>query len=187
MFDKHLLRKSSLKVRLAMAKGDKEQYDQKIINFITDNDDFQKAKIIGLFSPIRGEINVNPLISFCFNNDKIVGLPRMQDDNSLLFYQITSFDDLVIDNDYNILQPNLQCKMLMTSEINICFLPFLAYDGTGARVGYGKGYYDRTLVNFKNPIIGIGYSWQKTIEKITVDKNDVLMHQVITEIGIERF
>ncbi|WP_375315215.1 5-formyltetrahydrofolate cyclo-ligase [Spiroplasma endosymbiont of Tipula paludosa] len=108
MFDKHLLRKSALKVRLAMVKDDKEQYDQKIINFITNNDDFQKAKIIGLFSPIRGEVNVNLLISFCFNNDKIVGLPRMQDDNSLLFYQITSFDDLVIDNNYNILQPNLQ-------------------------------------------------------------------------------
>ncbi len=35
MFDKHLLRKSALKVRLAMVKDDKEQYDQKIINFIT--------------------------------------------------------------------------------------------------------------------------------------------------------
>jgi 5-formyltetrahydrofolate cyclo-ligase len=60
----------------------------------------------------------------------------------------------------------------------------LGFDRTGARIGYGAGYYDRFLE--KNPglyKIGIAFACQE-IERLPVDETDIRMDCIITEEGV---
>lgn len=187
MINKLVLRKQNLETRLQMSKITKYRYDLKIMKQIKKSDDFLKAKIIALFAPIKQEPNLNKLIKFCWKNQKIVVLPRMQPEQQLLFYQIKRFQDLIVDNSYHILQPKITCPIIATKQIDICFVPLLAYDLQGNRVGYGKGYYDRTLKKFNNLIIGVGYSWQESFEGIQTNEFDILLTKMITEKKIVNF
>ena len=110
----------------------------------------------------------------------------MTNNKTLIFKQVNNWNELIIDNSYKIAQPKKECLTLKLKDIDICFVPFLVYDFKGYRLGYGEGYYDRTLANFKNYIIGVGYSYQK-VNKLLINKYDIAMHQLFTEKEIINF
>ena len=73
------------------------------------------------------------------------------------------------------------------NKLDVVFVPLLAFDGQGQRVGYGKGFYDRYLnkhvKNFKKILtVGVAFSFQK-YHKLPKDKNDVKLDYILTEKG----
>lgn len=65
-------------------------------------------------------------------------------------------------------------------EIDMIIVPGVAFDYEHNRLGRGKGYYDRLLVNSKAFIVGVGYSLQ-LLDSIPAEKHDVKMNCIITE------
>jgi len=69
-------------------------------------------------------------------------------------------------------------------DVDTILLPMLGFDRTGARIGYGAGYYDRFLEKFPSlRKIGIAFSCQE-MERLPLDPTDVLMDYIVTEEGI---
>ena len=65
----------------------------------------------------------------------------------------------------------------------VVIVPLLAFDNKGHRLGYGGGYYDRTLDGFgetKIVTVGVGYEMQ-FVEKVPAGRNDVALHWIVTE------
>ena len=86
--------------------------------------------------------------------------------------------------------PQLRFNNLFTSEIfpDLIMVPLLAFDKQLNRIGYGRGYYDRSLrkitKNKKNTIcLGIAYSFQKC-SAVPVNKYDFKLDYIFTERGI---
>ena len=73
--------------------------------------------------------------------------------------------------------------MLTETEDTICIVPAFMFDKSGYRLGYGKGYYDRYLADFKGEIIRLAFTEQNYI-LIPIEPHDVRMDKVITERGI---
>jgi 5-formyltetrahydrofolate cyclo-ligase len=65
-------------------------------------------------------------------------------------------------------------------------VPLLAFDSKGHRLGYGGGFYDRTIALLKVPAIGIAYSGQET-ETLPAEEHDAKLNAVLTETGLTRF
>ncbi|MCM1520943.1 MAG: 5-formyltetrahydrofolate cyclo-ligase [Lachnoclostridium sp.] len=65
-------------------------------------------------------------------------------------------------------------------DIELIIIPGVAYDRRGARLGRGKGYYDRLLASSRAVKIGVGYDFQ-LFDEIPVEDHDVMMDTVITE------
>jgi 5-formyltetrahydrofolate cyclo-ligase len=64
---------------------------------------------------------------------------------------------------------------------DVVFIPLLAYDKSGERVGYGGGYYDRFLLNTKKNVLKVGLSFYEPVEKIlNVEEHDIKLDYVIT-------
>ncbi|MDQ2720741.1 MAG: 5-formyltetrahydrofolate cyclo-ligase [Bacteroidota bacterium] len=77
------------------------------------------------------------------------------------------FDDTmeIINNDYGIDEPVSEIKITET-EIDLVIVPLLAFDKSGFRVGYGKGYYDKFLSQCREDVIKIGVSFFEPVDEI---------------------
>jgi 5-formyltetrahydrofolate cyclo-ligase len=70
-------------------------------------------------------------------------------------------------------------------------VPLLAFDRSGGRLGYGKGYYDRTLAKLRSaprPPVAIGLAFaEQEVEEVPTGPDDVALDAVITERALLRF
>ena len=83
-------------------------------------------------------------------------------------------------NKYNIPEP-VDGIEVPDSKIEVVFVPLLAFDKKGQRVGYGKGFYDRFLAQCKPEVITVGLSFFEAEKEITdVDENDFTLNFCVT-------
>ena len=77
--------------------------------------------------------------------------------------------------------PVPQESVLVTAtKIQVVFVPLLAYDKSGNRLGFGKGFYDRFLSSLEQPIIKVGLSFFTPEESIPVESHDIPLNYCIT-------
>lgn len=69
---------------------------------------------------------------------------------------------------------------------DLLLVPLLAFDARGHRLGYGGGFYDRTLALLKIPAIGIAHAAQE-LSSLPVEAHDMALDAVLTERGLRRF
>jgi 5-formyltetrahydrofolate cyclo-ligase len=68
----------------------------------------------------------------------------------------------------------------------LLLVPLLAFDASGHRLGYGGGFYDRTLEMLNVPAIGIAYVGQE-VSSIPAEPHDRRLDAILTEQGLRRF
>ena len=95
------------------------------------------------------------------------------------------FKDPLYVSKFGILEPENLKKDIIPDFV---IVPLVAYDNKLNRIGYGKGYYDRSLRKIKNEkkemvTLGIAYSFQKC-KNIPVNKHDFKLDYIFTERGI---
>jgi 5-formyltetrahydrofolate cyclo-ligase len=90
-------------------------------------------------------------------------------------------------NKYNILEP-IGNYVLLPDQVDLVFVPLLAFDRLGYRVGYGKGYYDRYLRRCRKDVMTIGFSFFEPIDTIRdIDQFDVPLKYCITPSRLYEF
>lgn len=96
-------------------------------------------------------------------------------------------DGLFIKNRFNILEP-IGGVIIPPQQLDVVFVPLVAFDERGYRVGYGKGYYDRYLSQCRPETIKIGFSFFDAVEYIEdIDEFDVPLNFCITPHRIYEF
>lgn len=107
--------------------------------------------------------------------------PRVMNENVMQFYCIESKNDLEISK-WGISEPlDIVNNLINPEEIQIMFIPLLAFDQNGYRVGYGKGYYDQYLAKCSSKIIKIGLSLFDELSIIDdVESTDIPLDIIIT-------
>lgn len=96
-------------------------------------------------------------------------------------------DRMLVKNQYNILEP-LHGDPVDAANIDLVFVPLLAFDQQGYRVGYGKGFYDRFLKTCRKDILTIGFSFFDPVEQIDdLNEFDVPLMLCITPTRVYEF
>jgi len=72
-------------------------------------------------------------------------------------------------------------------KIDLVLVPLLAWDKSGNRIGYGKGYYDKFLANLNKGVERIGLSFFPAVENLPSEPHDVKLTHVITGEGLTKF
>jgi len=141
----------------------------------------KNANVIGITLSAFPEVETWTLIEILWNDGKKVVVPKCDPKTRMMtFYEITSFEQL--EKVYMQLSepiPHLTAK-ITKEQIDCLIVPGLAYDRQGFRLGFGGGYYDRFLSDFKNPTISLAFLMQ-VVEKIPTDDYDVPIEKIITE------
>lgn len=142
-----------------------------------------------LFLPIEAqkEINTEFLLQVLAGRDKEVVIAKSDFENTKMTHYLLTDNTKIKNNDYGIPEP-VDGLEVPASKIDVVFVPLLAYDKNGNRVGYGKGFYDQFLSECKEDVIKIGLSYFDPEENIDdVIESDIRLDYCITPFGVIEF
>ncbi len=151
----------------------------------------KEAKHIALYLANNGELDLQPFIRWCWQQNKHIYLPIVHpfSKGHLLFLRYDNNSTLVI-NQFNIEEPKLDVRDIKPiQQLDIILTPLVAFDSTGARIGMGGGYYDRTLAKwyehyaqdkqYSPAIMGVAHDCQQ-ITKVPHEAWDIPLPKIIT-------
>ncbi len=133
----------------------------------------------------KKEIDTSFVLSILQGRDKNVILPKIQDER-LVHYLLTD-STAIKKNKWNVPEPidGIEVKPF---KIDVVFVPLLAFDIHGNRVGYGKGYYDGFLKECKPDVLKIGLSlFEAEDEIIDAFEKDIPLDYCVTPSTCHRF
>ena len=131
------------------------------------------------------EINTNYIISVLQGRDKNIIIPKVISNAQLIHYLLTDTTKLRL-NRWNVLEP-INGIEVKPKSIQVVFVPLLAYDCYGDRVGYGKGYYDKFLSKCGEECLKIGLSFFNPEKKILTSPKDIRLNFCVTPKKIYNF
>src|SRR5438034_7121593 len=139
--------------------------------------------ILGVYWPFRAEFDPRPLIDWAVAAGRGVALPVVVDKKGPLEYRAWRPGEPLVDGVWNIPVP--EKREIVTPTVVLA--PLVGFDRDCYRLGYGGGYFDRTLAALSpRPFaIGIGFELQQ-IETIYPQPFDVPMDVIVTEAGTRR-
>jgi 5-formyltetrahydrofolate cyclo-ligase len=116
--------------------------------------------IVSGFSAIRDEIDAGPLLDRLAGEGFRLALPVMQGKGKPLLFRAWAPDDEMGSATWGIAEPLPSRAML---EPDVVLVPLLAFDARGYRLGYGGGFYDRTLaaLRARKPIVAVGVAYDE--------------------------
>ena len=174
------LRKEKLAARLALPEGARAAAEAAIAARLEEGLGTMAPAVLAFCWPVRGEVDCRPLLP------KLAGLgwrfcqPVVVERERPMVFRAWTPDSPMATDPHGIPVP-------AAGEIlipDVALIPLVAFDGQGARLGYGGGYFDRTLASLSpRPLaIGVGFDLAR-VDSILPGVHDIPMDAIVTETG----
>ncbi len=170
--------------RRLLSSDERVDADRRIVQRILQSELYLHADRVLLYHPLWDEPDIRPVMFDALKKGKAVGLPRVENERGdMSFYSIEGENSLA-PGSFHLLEPAPSCpKILDAHAYPLCFIPGIAFDAFGGRLGFGKGYYDRFLARFEGARAGVLYMVCMA-DKVPKEENDIPMHVLFTEQGM---
>lgn len=179
--DKKQLRLDILSKLALMTVHDKQSFDKTIVAHALDCLTRYKPKKVGIIWPFQNEPDIRTVAD---DPEYDVYLPIVKGDGQPMVYRRWRIGDHMRHGLQGTVEPVSGDE---TTELDFAFIPLVAVDWSGGRIGRGKGHFDRTLpVLRKNPnfkAIGVGYGLQVCNKDLPGEAHDAPLDGFITENG----
>ena len=138
-------------------------------------------QVVGFCWPFRGEFDARPLVARLIARGARAALPVVVDNGRPLQFREWTPACPMVDDRYGIHIP----AQGQTLHPVLILMPVNAFDAQGFRLGYGGGYFDRTLAALApRPLaVGVGFELAR-VDSIRPQPHDLRMDAVVTEAGI---
>lgn len=150
-----------------------------------------RSGCVAAYIPIHSEIDIWPLMLALVDGGHALALPCIKRKGHPLDFRVYEIGDKLRRGAFGTREP-MRDAAIVTPDIVL--LPLLAYARNGDRLGYGGGFYDRTLQKLRDPkrnmgeiiACGVAYSGQE-VPTLLTDQYDQSLDCVLTETGIKRY
>ncbi|MDP1915290.1 MAG: 5-formyltetrahydrofolate cyclo-ligase [Myxococcales bacterium] len=136
--------------------------------------------VAGTF-PMRSELDPRPLMRRLKALGATLALPRTPRRGQPLTFHRWDTGTLLVTSRYGVTEPVEETPIVIP---DLVLVPLLAFDRTGARLGYGGGYYDVTLAALRasGPVFALGLAYAvQEIDCVPTEPHDVHLDAVLTE------
>ena len=133
------------------------------------------------------EVNTDYILNILSGKDKNIVISKSDFETGNMTHYLLTDNTKINKNRYNIPEP-IDGIEISNHKIDVVFIPLLAFDKLGNRVGYGKGFYDKFLANCKTETLKIGLSFFEAEAEITnIFEKDVKLDYCVTPNQVYRF
>lgn len=179
MTDKKILRKHFKDIRSGMSLNEREQADKAVQQALLSSREYKDCSMVLAYVSSDIEVSTAEIISEALKS-KTVLCPRCEKSGNVMhFYKIESTDDLK-EGRFGIFEPDENCELCSDLENAVCIVPALSYDKNGYRLGFGMGFYDRFLADFKGLKLGLCYE-NCLSESLVHDSYDIPVDKIFTD------
>jgi 5-formyltetrahydrofolate cyclo-ligase len=169
--------------RQALPRNERRRLEPSMLDLVERHFPELASALIGFYWPFRGEISLHPLVRRLVERGARAALPVVVEKRQPLEFWAwrpgaplrRGVWDIPIPATREVAQPTA------------LLVPLVGFDGEGYRLGYGGGYYDRTLAAMdpKPLSIGVGYELGR-LETLQPQPHDIAMDAIVTEAGLAR-
>lgn len=184
MTEKTILRKKFANIRNSISDDARRYSSEKISDIILNMDKYFKSNSIFLYMSFGSEVETSQLAKRILSDGKILSVPLCDTkERTMCAVRITD-TSMLTSGAYGIPEPRrelLDCgdaSIIANDNIDIAIVPALAFDRNRMRLGYGGGYYDKFLRDFRGFSIGIAFS-ECITDALPADKFDCAVDRVI--------
>ncbi len=152
--------------------------------FFIDNVDLGEHSVISGFLPIGSELDLRPMLADLADAKHTIVLPCVVGDNTPLLFREWQVGDPLVEESFGTMAPADDAPEHVP---DILLVPMLAFDKAGYRLGYGGGFYDRTLEKIRpmKKVIAIGVAYgEQRVEAVPRGDHDQPLDLIITDEGI---
>jgi 5-formyltetrahydrofolate cyclo-ligase len=169
----------------------KEELSRAICEKFVSLPEYAAARTVMYYVDVRTEVRTRDYLATALAHGKRIVVPWCRDNGELELFWLKSMDDLAIGM-YKILEPKPELRLLLdrqvpVTDLDLIMVPGVAFTCDGARMGHGKGYYDKLLEHARPdaPLVALAFDCQ-LFPEIPTQEHDVFMDQIITETTIYR-
>lgn len=179
--DKYTLRKEFIGKRKALMQNEKARLDKLVFKNSVNLPQYKQSDAVLIYVSSEIEVDTTKIISDSLKLGKIVASPKCVNADGEMTFKIIHSENDFVRGMYGISEPKESCPDFNGDfKRSVCFVPALAFDSFGYRLGYGKGYYDRFLKNFGGISVGLCYS-DFLVDVLPVNSYDINVDFVVTE------
>lgn len=177
--NKEAIRDEMRKLREGMSNEEVLEKSRIMCERFAETDLYKRAARIAVYMPIKNEADLSILTKRALADGKCVLVPVTDTlKNSISFAKITEAS-MFSEGAFGIKEP-MQKSRIAPEYLDLILTPGLAFDFSGGRLGWGKGYYDRALEKTKAKLVGAGYEFQLT-GAVPMEVHDRRMDYILTE------
>ena len=178
MMNKQEFREKYLSIRNNIPDTKKSEYDKILAEKLLSMVEFKNADSVLLFWSIGSELDTREIFKESIRQGKKVYFPKCTGEGQMIFFRVFSDKDFSVGK-YNIPEPTTNIKYELNGKNSLAVIPALSVGRDFSRLGYGKGYYDRFLNDFKGISVCPTYP-QLLCEGVPTGKFDIPMNIIIT-------
>ena len=176
--EKKEIREAVIKRLKELTSEQKVKQEKAIINTLFQTSEWRKAKTVAITLSQNIELDTSAIIDKAWSDGKVVVIPRAKKNREMDFVAYTK-ETPIERSSFGLKEPARDLIAISKSEIDLIIVPGLAYCESGFRIGFGGGYYDRFLVNYKGDTLSLILDEQQ-INSFRIDPFDVPIKLLIT-------
>ncbi len=179
---KSALRQRMLQLRMAIPLKSIHDLSRKIVNNLLSLKEIQESKSVALFFPIskKNEVDLRELHLALLESNKQMAYPFIHRESKKMIFRFEPNFENFVHGCLGFSEPPEEAKE--ATELDIIIVPSLCLDPKGYRIGYGAGYYDRTLPKFCPPAKTIGVSFDfQFLSEVPFTTNDFILDGIVTD------
>ena len=176
---KALAREAAFAIRRVAFAAGQGQAAEILADFLAG----QAGKVLSGYMPMRTEINPLPAMAA---HQGPVGVPVIIGKGLPLRFREWSPGSTMVEGAFKALIPEEGAWV----EPQVMIVPLLAFDARGYRLGYGGGFYDRTLEGLRSrgPVLAVGFAFAaQEMAEVPTEPTDQRLNALVTEMGVTIF
>ena len=178
--DKASLRRHLIAARKALPVAERHAADRRIVTRLAAWLAQRETRVLGGYLPLAGEPDLYPLYAQLARQGMVVAMPVVTERHAALAYAAWQPGDVLEKDASGTLAPLASLAAQGALRPEVVLVPCVGYNDAGLRLGYGGGYFDRTLALSPRPVaVGVAYACSRA--DFPADDHDVALDLVIAE------
>jgi 5-formyltetrahydrofolate cyclo-ligase len=179
-FQKAALRKQIRGILQRISPAAREAASAQARALLKEQSIWKNAASVLFFASVSNEVDVWPLLEEALHTGKTAALPRFDSaDQSYVACRVQNLRSEIVTGEFGIREPAVKCAEIPFSKFDLVLVPGAAFDLRGCRLGRGRGFYDRLLVEVRGIKCGVAFD-EQIVNEVPAGTLDVQLDFILT-------